>query len=254
MRYFVRFSYVGTDFHGSQRQPNGITVQEVMEEAFATIFRQPVPLTFAGRTDAGVHAVQMYAHFDIEKPDDNPVIIDALARRLNSLLPPSVAVEAVMPVTEDAHARFSAVSRTYHYLLTDSKNPFLFGKTAHVPVGLDYDRMNEAASLLLGKHDFASFCRVHTDVKTTVCDVSEACWKPSEIGSFPIMRFTITANRFLRNMVRAVVGTLLDVGRGKMTTEQFADVLQARNRCSAGQSAPADGLYLVRVDYPQTIL
>ena len=248
MRYFVLFSYLGTDFHGSQRQPNGITVQEVLENAFSTVMRTPVALTFAGRTDAGVHAEQMYAHFDTAT-----LVPDTLAARLNNLLPQSVAVDKLFRVADDAHARFSAVSRTYHYRVVETKSPFLGSLTTRVARGLDFDAMNAAARLLLGRHDFASFCRVHTDVKTTFCTVSEACWEQVRWGECELWQFTITADRFLRNMVRAVVGTLFEVGRGRMTIDGFAAVIEARNRCRAGQSAPAEGLYLVRVQYPNDI-
>jgi tRNA pseudouridine38-40 synthase len=243
MRYFVRLSYLGTDFHGSQRQPNGISVQEVMEQAFSTILRCPVSLVFAGRTDAGVHAREMFAHFETGLP-----VPDGLAARLNSLLPSSVAVSGLWPVPPDAHARFSAVARTYEYHIISSKNPFLEGRAARVAPGLDFGAMNAAASLLLGRHDFASFCRAHTDVKTTFCTVTRAGWEVGPDGDTAV--FTVTADRFLRNMVRALVGTLFEVGRGKLSQEGFAQVMEARNRCVAGQSVPACGLYLVRIAYP----
>ena len=171
MRYFITFSYNGTDFHGSQSQPNGNTVQAEMEAAFATILRQPVPLTFAGRTDAGVHAEKMVAHFDVEK-----AVPDNFGARLNNLLPLSIAISDLRPVRDDAHARFDATARTYRYRITTRKDPFLYITHTRVAPGLDFEAMNQAAALLLGKQDFASFCRVHTDVKTTICDVSEAKW------------------------------------------------------------------------------
>lgn len=245
MRYFVEFSYDGTDFHGSQTQPNGNTVQAEMEKAFSTILRHDVPLTFAGRTDAGVHAQKMVAHFDLDK-----ALPANFAGRLNNLLPPSIAVHAIRRVTDEAHARFDAQSRTYHYRITTRKNPFLRYTHTRVAAGLDFDAMNDAAQLLLGKQDFASFCRVHTDVKTTLCDVQEARWvQLSETEAY----FVITADRFLRNMVRAVVGTLFEIGRGKMTKQQLADIIAAHDRCKAGHSAPAEGLALVEIIYPQNI-
>jgi len=254
MRYFIRFSFVGTDFHGSQYQPNGVTVQEVMERAMATLLRAPVTLTFAGRTDAGVHAQEMWAHWDWDAGDEGTIRplpgLPNLAARLNSLLPHSIAVQGIVPVREDAHARYSALSRTYEYYLAACKNPFLYGRVARVAAGLDFGRMNEAARLLIGRHDFASFCKVHTDVKTTFCTVRHAKWE--QTGEEEAV-FTIEADRFLRNMVRAVVGTLFEVGRGRMTAGQFAEVVAARNRCAAGQSAPAEGLYLVKVEYPEDI-
>ncbi len=242
MRYFVVFSYIGTDFHGSQTQPNGITVQETMESAFATILRTPIALTFAGRTDAGVHARQMVAHFDTESIVHGALLTD----HLNSLLPASIAIQDIYAVADDMHARFSATARTYEYHITEVKNPFLRGLAAQVAPGLDYERMNDAAATLIGTQDFASFCKVHTDVKTTFCTITEAHWE--RLGEHEAV-FTITANRFLRNMVRAIVGTLMDVGRGKMSVENFRRVIADHNRCAAGQSAPAEGLYLTKVVY-----
>ena len=249
MRYFIRFAYDGTAFHGSQRQPNGITVQETMEQALAMIFREEVPLTFAGRTDAGVHAREMYAHFDIGEEAMRREG-ERLVFRLNGILPDSIAIFDLYPVTDDAHARFSAVRRTYEYHVVDHKDPFLCQQATRVRPGLDFAAMNEAAQLLIGKQDFASFCRTNTDVKTTICDLTHAEWR--ELGNGHAV-FTIAADRFLRNMVRAVVGTLFEVGRGKMTKEQFAEVITKHNRSAAGDSAPAEGLFLVQIDYPQEL-
>ena len=249
MRYFIRFAYDGTAFHGSQRQPNGITVQETMEQALAMIFREDIPLTFAGRTDAGVHAREMYAHMDIDEEAMRREG-ERLVFRLNGILPDSIAIFDIYPVTDDAHARFSAVRRTYEYHVIDHKDPFLLPYATRLRQPLDYAAMNEAALLLIGKQDFASFCRTHTDVKTTICDLTQAQWKELENGHAV---FTISADRFLRNMVRAVVGTLFQVGQGKMTKEQFAQVIAQKNRCSAGDSAPAQGLYLTHIQYPQEI-
>ena len=249
MRYFIRFAYDGTAFHGSQRQPNGITVQETMEQALAMIFREDIPLTFAGRTDAGVHAREMYAHMDIDEEAMRREG-ERLVFRLNGILPDSIAIFDIYPVTDDAHARFSAVRRTYEYHVIDHKDPFLLPYATRLRQPLDYAAMNEAALLLIGKQDFASFCRTHTDVKTTICDLTQAQWKELENGHAV---FTISADRFLRNMVRAVVGTLFQVGQGKMTKEQFAQVIAQKNRCSAGDSAPAQGLYITHIQYPQEI-
>ena len=249
MRYFIKFSYLGTDFHGSQRQPNGNTVQETMEKALAMIFREEVPLTFAGRTDAGVHAREMYAHMDI----GNEAMRregDRLVFRLNGILPNAIAIHDILPVTDDAHARFSATRRTYEYHIVDHKDPFLHTLATRVRPGLDFDAMNEAAKYLIGKQDFASFCRSNTDVKTTICDLTRAEWQGLDHGHAV---FTIAADRFLRNMVRAVVGTLFEVGRGKMTKEQFAEVITKHTRIAAGDSAPAEGLYLTKIDYPNEL-
>ena len=245
MRYFIEFAYRGTDFHGSQSQPNGNTVQAEMEAAFATILRQPVSLTFAGRTDAGVHAEKMIAHFDVEK-----AVPANFGARLNNLLPNSIAIHELRRVTDDAHARFDALARTYYYRITTRKDPFLYLNHTRVAEGLDFEAMNEAAKVLLGKQDFASFCRMHTDVKTTICDVKEARWvRENETEAY----FVIRADRFLRNMVRAVVGTLFDVGRGKSTAEDVRAIIAAQNRCKAGHSAPAEGLSLVDINYPKEI-
>ncbi len=216
-----------------------------MEQAFATILRTPVALTFAGRTDAGVHADKMVAHFDVEK-----AVPTNFAARLNNILPDSIAIRDLQRVTDEAHARFDALERTYHYRITMRKDPFACQTRTRVKEGLNFEAMNEAAQILLGKQDFASFCRVHTDVKTTICDVREARWVvENEYEAY----FVITADRFLRNMVRAVVGTLFEVGRGKMTQAQLADIIAAKDRCKAGHSAPAEGLSLVEIKYPKNL-
>ena len=248
MRYFLRFAYDGTAFHGSQRQPNGVTVQETMEQALALIFREEVQLTFAGRTDAGVHAKEMYAHFDIN--ENSNVNIGNLVFRMNGILPDSIAIFDVYPVKENAHARFDAIRRTYEYHIIEHKDPFLCKQATRVRPGLDFKAMNETAKLLIGKQDFASFCRTNTDVKTTFCDLTQAEWTELDNGHAV---FTISADRFLRNMVRAVVGTLFEVGRGRITKEQFAEVISKHNRCAAGDSAPAEGLFLTHVEYPEDI-
>jgi len=249
MRYFIKFSYLGTEFHGSQRQPNGITVQETMEQALKMIFREEIPLTFAGRTDAGVHAREMYAHMDV---GDEAMRREGerIVFRLNGILPDSIAIHDIVPVTDEAHARFTARSRTYEYHIVDHKDPFLHDLATRIRPGLDFHAMNEAAKYLIGRQDFASFCRSNTDVKTTICDLTFAQWEVKENGHAV---FTITADRFLRNMVRAVVGTLFEVGRGKMTPEQFAEVITLHSRTAAGDSAPAEGLYLTQIIYPEEI-
>lgn len=249
MRYFIRFAYDGTNFHGSQSQPNGVTVQETMEQALALIFRESVPLTFAGRTDAGVHAREMYAHFDLPLGVDTSIIHN-LAFRLNGILPDTIAIYDILPVTDEAHARFSATRRTYEYHVIDHKDPFLLPYATRLRTPLNYAAMNEAALYLIGRQDFASFCRTHTDVKTTICNLTQAQWR--EVGDGHAI-FTIAADRFLRNMVRAVVGTLFLVGQGKMNKEQFAQVINQHQRSAAGDSAPAQGLYLTHIDYPKEL-
>ena len=246
-RYFITFSYNGTAYHGWQIQPNGITVQERLQQALATLLRQPVEVVGSGRTDAGVHATMMVAHFDAPPLTDTPA---QLAYRLNHLLPADIAVQRIEPVSSDMHARFSAISRTYHYYLHTEKNPFLANRSWECHYPLDFDAMNEAAQWLLTQQDFAAFCKAGADVKTTLCQLSHAQWhqlSPTE------WRFEITANRFLRNMVRAVVGTLVEVGRQRLTLQQFQQVVASHSRSQAGESMPAHALFLVDISYPEII-
>jgi len=243
MRYFVRFSYKGTNFHGWQRQPNGMSVQEAMEDAFSLIFSYPIALTGAGRTDAGVHAKNMAAHFDTTNEYSEAELMN-FTNRLNSYLPSDIAIHSIYPVSGDMHARFSAIRRTYEYHVTEQKDPFNQEFAIIVP-RLDYQAMNQAASILLEETDFASFCKVHTDVKTTICKVEKAIWEQK--GDEWV--FTITADRFLRNMVRAIVGTLFDIGKGKITLEQFRQIIKQHHRTAAGNSVPAKGLLLLNVEY-----
>lgn len=246
MRYFVWLSYKGTRYHGWQRQDNALTVQQVLEEAFSVVFRQPIAITGAGRTDTGVHASCMAAHFDTPYPIAAP---DALVRRLNSFLPPDIALSKIVPAKDDAHARFDALSRRYEYRCTTEKDAFMTDLLTRIPKGMDFDLMNIAARQLLLTDDFASFCRLHSDVKTTLCKVTRAEWTQQN----GIWVFTIEANRFLRNMVRAIVGTLWEVGKGKMSVDEFTHVIQLRKRVAAGQSAPAEGLFLVDIQYPESL-
>ncbi len=246
-RYFLYCSYNGAAYCGWQVQPNGIAVQEVLQHALRTVLRDPrLEVVGAGRTDAGVHAKLMVAHFDADLGG-----LDAcgLLAKLNSLLPPDVAVHALRPVRADAHARFDAVARRYEYHVVLRKDVFRTGLAARLYRMPDFERMNEAARLLLGRRDFTSFSKLHTDVKTNICTVTHAEWTQRD-GEWV---FTIEADRFLRNMVRAVVGTLLEVGRGRMPVDGFARVIEARDRCRAGTSAPAQGLYLVDVRYPDEL-
>ena len=254
MRFFITFSYNGTRYCGWQRQPNGIAVQEELEKALTTILRTPIELTGAGRTDAGVHALNMVAHFDIA--DDTAVdcrllTVDTkrLINNLNSLLPYDIAVKNVERVTDEAHARFDALSRKYEYHIITHKNPFLKEQACRIHFPLNMELMNEAAKVLFEYEDFTSFSKLHTDVKTNNCTIMEAYWQ--QRGEELV--FTIKANRFLRNMVRAIVGTLMEVGREKLTIEGFRKVIEAKNRCSAGHSVPACGLYFIEAEYPETI-
>lgn len=246
MRYFIYFEYCGTAYHGWQVQPNATTVQGKLDKALSLLLRTPVETLGAGRTDTGVHARLMVAHFDAELGSITP---ETLVYRLNGLLPKDIAVHKVVPVHPDAHARFDATSRTYEYWLTNRKSAFTQGLVTRVHGDLDFVKMNEAAQLLLEEKDFASFCKAHADCKTTLCDVRKAKWE--QRGDCWV--FTIEADRFLRNMVRATVGTLLNIGRGKMTKDDLLTILHSRNRCDAGESVPADGLYLVDIQYPQDI-
>lgn len=242
MRYFIRLSFDGAAYHGWQIQPNGQSVQETLQKALSVLLRQPTDIVGAGRTDAGVHAGMMIAHFD------SPVDLDCdnMVYKLNKLLPPDIAVQRIWPVAEDMHARFSATSRTYHYFIHTRKSPFLRRYSWQVAFPLDFSCMNAAARRLLCYEDFTSFSKVNTDTKTNLCHITKALWEEVEPGQW---RFTITANRFLRNMVRAIVGTLVEVGRGRMTLDEFCRVIEKKDRCSAGESVPAHALFLVDVRY-----
>jgi len=242
MRYFITFSYDGTRYHGWQIQPNGDSVQERLEWALSTLLRREVNVTGAGRTDAGVHARVMVAHFDFEEAID----CQQLCYKLNRLLPFDIAVQEVKQVGDDMHARFSATSRTYHYYIHTKKDPFRRAYSCEIHYPLDFALMNEAGKILTTYEDFGAFCKSHTDVKTTICHVTEARWvQTSETAWY----FRITANRFLRNMVRAVVGTLIDVGRGKLSIEEFRKVIEGKRRTEAGESMPGNALFLVDVRY-----
>jgi len=245
-RYFIRFSYDGTNYHGWQYQPNAISVQEVMTTIMQRIFGPEMDLTAAGRTDAGVHAKTMYAHFDTEKPVMDLV---AMAKKLDLMMPPDISISEVIPVRPDAHARFDATSRTYEYWMAVGKDPFNRNFFTHIYGELDYEAMNKAAQCLFDYIDFTSFSKAHTDVKTNNCKMMQAHWEKR--GMYRV--FTIQADRFLRNMVRAVVGTLFEVGRGKMDEAGFRAVIESKNRCNAGTSVHAQGLFLMDVSYPEDI-
>ncbi|MEL6917744.1 MAG: tRNA pseudouridine(38-40) synthase TruA [Bacteroidota bacterium] len=242
MRYFIAFSYFGKSYHGWQNQPNAISVQQVMEKAFSTLLRQPITMVGAGRTDAGVHARQMFAHFDFEEIDD----LEDLVYRLNAFLPKDIAICQIYKVSDNAHARFDAMERTYEYWIVKEKNPFYKDAAYHVKYRLDISAMNKAAMILLKYNDFECFSKSNTDVKTFLCKVKKAVW--NEEGDKLV--FTITADRFLRNMVRAIVGTLLGIGSGKSTVDDMRKVIESKDRGMAGASVPAKGLYLTRVLYP----
>lgn len=246
MRYFVTLSYDGAAYHGWQIQPNANSVQETLQNAFSTILRQDIEIVGAGRTDTGVNASKMIAHFDFIAPID----ATRLVKQLNRLLPQDIAIQHICPVVPDAHARFSALSRTYHYHITLSKSPFARHYAYRYPLPLDFQLMNEAAQLLFNYTDFTSFSKLHTDTKTNNCKIMRAEWIQDDADSWT---FIIQADRFLRNMVRAIVGTLLDVGRGKLTIPQFCKVIESQNRCEAGSSVPPHALFLSDITYPDNI-
>lgn len=243
MRYFLKLAYNGANYHGWQSQPNAESVQECIEKALSMVLREPIAITGAGRTDAGVNAAVMYAHFDVNEPLKDTT---TLVMRLNSILGKDIAIYDVLPVHDDAHARFDATARTYKYFVHTEKSPFLYPFSWKSTCKLDFDLMNEAAELLKGYTDFTSFSKLHTDVATNNCKITHARWE-QEGGQWV---FTITADRFLRNMVRAIVGTLVDVGHGKLTIEQFCQVIEKKDRCSAGTSMPGNALFLWKVEYP----
>ena len=242
MRRFIQLSYDGAAYHGWQKQPNARSVQQTLQEALSTLLQTDIEVVGAGRTDAGVSARMMVAHFETSKACDN----EQLVYKLNKLLPHDIAVQRIWEVPDEMHARFSATSRTYHYYIHTRKDPFVRQYSWLVTFPRDFARMNEAASRLSDFEDFTSFSKVNTDTKTNLCNVTEARWTQEGENTW---RFTITANRFLRNMVRAIVGTLIEVGRGRMTVDEFCQVIEQKNRCSAGDSVPGHALFLVDVSY-----
>ena len=248
MRYFIEIAYDGQPYHGWQRQPHSISVQEVLEDALSTLLRGDVAVTGAGRTDAGVHAKQLFAHVDVETVFSEEDL-KHLQHRLNRFMPQSIAVYSILPVREEAHARFDAIARSYEYKLHQAKNPFLNNQSYFFEKELDVDLMNLAAGHLLGKQDFKCFSRSNTDVKTYLCEITKANWERKDEQ----LIFTITADRFLRNMVRAVVGTLLEVGMQNISPSKVKSIIASRSRSEAGASAPAHGLYLTAVKYPEEI-
>lgn len=288
MRYFIYLQYDGTAYHGWQTQPNAVSVQETIEQKLSMLLNREVFIIGAGRTDAGVHARLMVAHFEISdidgagpqepettgreenkadsklKESKNPaaaipkkesssnLLTDTalLTRRLNQVLPNDIAIQNIIPVRADAHARFSPISRTYRYYIITDKSPFNRQYAYHVYWKLDIETMNKAARCLFNFTDFTSFSKLHTDVKTNNCRIMEAYWEETAPGR---LVFTIRADRFLRNMVRAIVGTLILVGRGKLSVEQFCRTIEQKNRCSAGDSAPARALFLEDIEYPEEI-
>lgn len=260
MRYFIFLQYDGTEYHGWQTQPDSVSVQETIEQKLSLLLRRELFIVGAGRTDAGVHARKMVAHFEYEGPalpdDSSRSALDAalstLVFKLNGLLPHDIAILKIVPVKPDAHARFSALSRTYRYYVTPRKDPYNYLYSMHTFRDLDVEKMNEAASHLFDYIDFTSFAKLHTDVKTNNCRIMQAHWDRVPDGSGDLV-FTIQADRFLRNMVRAIVGTLMLVGRGKLSVKEFCEVIEKKDRCTAGDSVPASGLFLEDVEYPEEL-
>jgi tRNA pseudouridine38-40 synthase len=241
LRYFIKLAYNGTNYHGWQSQPNAASVQETLNKAVSVILNSEINLMGAGRTDTGVHAKEMYAHFDFETPFDCPHLI----HKLNSYLPKDIVIYNIIPVLNEAHARFDATKRTYQYYINSFKDAFLQDKSWYYNQNLDLDLMNEASKLLLKHTDFQCFSKVNTDVNTFDCTIFEAYWTRDNDK----LIFTICANRFLRNMVRAIVGTLVYVGLHKITIQDFNEIIKSKNRDNAGFSVPAQGLYLTKIEY-----
>jgi tRNA pseudouridine38-40 synthase len=241
LRYFIEFAYKGTHYHGWQYQPNAASVQQTLNTALSLLLRTEIDAMGAGRTDTGVHASQMFAHFDFDNEIDPPVLV----HKLNSFLPKDIAVKNIIPVHDTAHARFDATRRTYEYHIHTFKDVFEDHGSWQLSHALDIDAMNEAAALLFGHTDFESFSKVNTDVNTFNCRIFEARWTKNNDR----LVFTISADRFLRNMVRAIVGTLVNVGLGKISVDDFNAIIEGKDRGKAGFSVPAHGLYLTRIEY-----
>jgi len=241
LRYCIEFSYNGKNYFGYQIQPKEISVQEDLEKALSTILREEIKITGAGRTDTGVHAKKMFAHFDTQQ-----ILSDQFSHQLNSFLSPDISVKRIFSVRDDFHARFDAIFRTYEYYISLEKNPFTQEYAwQHWRRRLEINTMNEACEILFEYEDFTSFAKLHTDNKTNICKVYKADWEQNGTE----LKFTISANRFLRNMVRAIVGTMVEVGAGKIQPEDLRTILENKNRNFAGTSAPAHGLFLVDIGY-----
>lgn len=240
MRYKIELCYNGTNYHGWQVQPNGITVQESLEKVLSLLLRETISVTGCGRTDSGVHAEYYVAHFDSDKQISANFVNSA-----NGILGDDISLISVAEVASDFHARFDAKRRTYKYIICKRKNPFWKAFSWQLRYNLDVEKMQEAANKLFDYKDFTSFSKLHTDVKTNNCQIYEARFEKNG----DLLIFWISADRFLRNMVRAVVGTLVEVGKGRLTVDEFCSIIEQKNRCSAGQSVPAQGLFLVGVEY-----
>lgn len=245
MRYFIELSYNGKSYHGWQNQPNAISVQEVLEKALSMVLKEKIDIVGAGRTDTGVHAKQMFAHFDTS----TKFFVEKLKHNLNSFLPKYIAIKDIFEVNNEAHARFDAISREYEYRISLYKNVFSFYNSYYIKKELDVEKMNEAAKILLDYKDFKSFSRSNTNVKTYHCNIMEAEWILQEDE----LVFTIKADRFLRNMVRAIVGTIINIGIGKIQVNDLHNIIVSKDRSRAGKSVPGYALYLTKIEYPITI-
>jgi tRNA pseudouridine38-40 synthase len=246
-RHFIELAFKGTQYHGWQRQRNATSVQGIVEEALMTLTRESIKTTGAGRTDTGVHARYYTAHFD----SDHELFGNkaGFVYKMNALLPQDIVIHDIYPVLPDAHARYSALSRTYEYTISQVRDPFDLGFSWHYPVPLDCDIMNKVSAMLGDYDDFTSFSKLHSNAKTNICHIYEAVWTIRDDK----LVFVIRADRFLRNMVRALVGTMVDAGRGKISGDDFFRILEGRNRNLAGVSAPPEGLSLVAIEYPAGI-
>ena len=246
MRFFIELSYNGRDYHGWQYQPNAISVQEVIEQTLSTLFKEKISIVGAGRTDTGVHAQQMFAHFDATLDFST----EKLIFNFNSFLPKDIAIHNIFKVDNKAHARFDAISRTYKYIISLHKNAFSFNNAYYLKSELNVEKMNDAAKILLDYENFKCFSKSNTDVNTYNCKIIEAEWA----GVKNELIFTIKANRFLRNMVRAIVGTMINIGSGKLNVEQLHDIIKSQDRTKAGASVPGYALYLTKIEYPKHIM
>lgn len=246
MRYFLELAYSGTNYHGWQIQKNAHSVQAEIQNALSILLKEPTDILGSGRTDAGVHATQQYAHFDTDKELDTNLYL----KKLNGILPQDISIKRVLPVHDEAHTRFDATQRHYIYRINQEKTPFLKNSSYYNFRTFDTELMNKAASILLKHKDFQCFSKVHTDVNHYLCDIQKAYWQKETYYNINLLVFYIQANRFLRGMVRAIVGTLLNVGSGKITLEEFEQIILNKDRKQAGWSAPAQGLFLAKVEYP----
>lgn len=241
MRYFIHLAYNGTRFCGWQIQPHSPSVQETIESVLTTLLNEKIAIVGAGRTDSGVHASDYFAHFETSVE----ISEQQLLYKMNRMLPYDIVIYKIYAVDNDMHARFSATSRTYTYTITKKKNPFNIETEYYLPCTLDIQKMNTVCQQLIGTKDFTSFSKLHTDVNNNICTITHAEWQETDNK----LIFSISANRFLRNMVRSIVGTLIDVGKGKISESDFSEIIESKNRQNAGQSIPACGLCLTKICY-----